>query len=124
MEQIVNGMKLLREQYPGDFIPYNLAELFRGCEKLEKSTWTWTHDLYHRVHTEWQPLLSGVHPIMMEKFAKAGEGGGVHAHPPFIIVTIRYKVAVYAPAEWADTLTLFHLYQSEVGGRLISSANR
>jgi hypothetical protein len=21
------------------------------------------------------------------------------------------KVAVYAPAEWADTLTLFHLYQ-------------
>jgi hypothetical protein len=25
--------------------------------------------------------------------------------------TITYKVAVYAPAEWAGTLTLFHLYQ-------------
>jgi hypothetical protein len=31
---------------------------------------------------------------------------------PFTIVTITYKVAVYAPAEWADTLTLFHFYRS------------
>ncbi len=31
--------------------------------------------------------------------------------PPFITFTITSKVAVYAPAEWADTLTLFHLYQ-------------
>jgi hypothetical protein len=31
--------------------------------------------------------------------------------PPFTIVTITYKVAVYAATEWADTLTLFHLYQ-------------
>jgi hypothetical protein len=29
-------MKLHREKYPGDFIPYNLPELFQGCEKLEK----------------------------------------------------------------------------------------
>ncbi len=29
--------------------------------------------------------------------------------PPFITFTITIKVAVYAPAEWADTLTLFHL---------------
>ena len=29
--------------------------------------------------------------------------------PPFITFTITSKVAVYAPAEWADTLTLFHL---------------
>jgi hypothetical protein len=34
------------------------------------------------------------------------EGG-----PLFTTVTIAYKVAVCAPAEWADTLTLFHLYQ-------------
>jgi hypothetical protein len=33
---------------------------------------------------------------MMEKLAQAGEGEGD-------------KVEVYAPAEWADTLTLFHL---------------
>ncbi len=31
--------------------------------------------------------------------------------PPFTTITITSKVAVYAPAEWADTLTLFHLYQ-------------
>ncbi len=41
-----------------------------------------------------------------------GWGGG-HAHPPIITFTLTSKVAVYAPAEWADTLTLFlfHLYQ-------------
>jgi hypothetical protein len=31
--------------------------------------------------------------------------------PPFTSITITSKVAVYASAEWADTLTLFHLYQ-------------
>ncbi len=29
--------------------------------------------------------------------------------PPFITFTITSKVAVYAPAEWAYTLSLFHL---------------
>jgi hypothetical protein len=38
----------------------------------------------------------------------------VHAHPPFITFTITSKVAVYAPAEWADTLTLFHLYSKNM----------
>ncbi len=47
---------------------------------------------------------------MMEKLAKAGEGEGVGARPPpFTTFTITSKVAEYAPAEWADTLTLFHL---------------
>ncbi len=32
--------------------------------------------------------------------------------PPFITLTITSKVAVYAPAEWADTLTLFHLLEN------------
>ncbi len=32
----------------------------------------------------------------------------VHAHPLYVF-TITSKVAVYTPAEWADTLTLFHL---------------
>ncbi len=41
---------------------------------------------------------------MRVKLALAGKGGG--ARPP----TIASKVAVYASAEWADTLTLFHLY--------------
>jgi hypothetical protein len=42
------------------------------------------------------------------KLAWAGEGGGARP-PPFTTFTITSKVAVYAPAEWADTLTLFHL---------------
>jgi hypothetical protein len=37
-------------------------------------------------------------------------GWGVNAHPPLTIFTITYKVAVYAQAERADTLPLFHLY--------------
>jgi hypothetical protein len=46
----------------------------------------------------------------MEKLAQAGEVGG--ARPPLVsLVTNHVKVSVYAPAEWADTLTLFHLYQ-------------
>jgi len=58
-----------------------------------------------RVHTEWQ----FPHSIMMEKLALAGEGGDVRP-PPFALFTITYKVAVYAPAERADTLPVFHLY--------------
>ncbi len=53
-------------------------------------------------------MLSGVHSIMRVKLAHTGEGGGARPHP-FITFTITTKVAVYAPAEWADTLTLFHL---------------
>jgi hypothetical protein len=52
--------------------------------------------------------FSGVHPIMMEKSALAGKGGWC-TPTPFQPITITYKVEVYAPAEWADTSTLFHL---------------
>ncbi len=41
MEQRVDEMKYegtYREKYSGDFIPYNLPELFQGCEKLDKFT--------------------------------------------------------------------------------------
>jgi hypothetical protein len=62
----------------------------------------------HRVQTEWRRPLSSVHSIMMEK--SSGEGGGCML-TPFTIVTITYKVAVHAPAEWADTLALFHFYR-------------
>ncbi len=34
----VDGMKLQRETYSDDFIPYNLPKLFQGSEKLEKIT--------------------------------------------------------------------------------------
>ncbi len=48
---------------------------------------------------------------MMEKSAQPGECGGCTPtlfH--YIYSTITYKVVVYAPAEWADTLPLFLLY--------------
>jgi hypothetical protein len=32
-------------------------------------------------YTEWQRTLSGVHSIMMEKLAQAGEGGGCTSFP-------------------------------------------
>jgi hypothetical protein len=63
----------------------------------------------HRVHTEWQWPISGVHSIMMEKSALTGEGGGCRPIP-FHSITIMNKVAVYAPAERVDILHLFHLY--------------
>ncbi len=67
----------------------------------------------HRVHTEWQSPLSGVHSIMMEKLAWPGEGGECTAHPPsFTIFIITFKVVVYASAERADMyiILLFLLY--------------
>ncbi len=64
-----------------------------------------------REYTELQPLLSGVHSVMRVKLALAGEGGGARP-PPFITFTITSKVAVYAPAEWIDTITLFHLLEN------------
>jgi hypothetical protein len=37
----------------------------------------------------------------------------MHAHPLSLhLCTITSNVAVYAPAEWADTLTLFHLKEN------------
>ncbi len=45
----------------------------------------------------------------MEKLAQAGEGGG-STPTPFQPITIKYNVAVYAPAERAETLPVFPLY--------------
>jgi hypothetical protein len=67
----------------------------------------------HRVHTEWQCPISGVHSIMMEQSALAGEGVGCTPTPFTLFTnthTHTHKVAVYAPAERADTRLLFHLY--------------
>jgi hypothetical protein len=72
-----------------------------------------------RVHTEWQRPLSGVHFIKMEKLAQAGVRGGSAHPPPFTAFTISFKVAVYAPAVWADTLTLFHLCSGHIKDELI-----
>ncbi len=53
---------------------------------------------YHRVHTEWQWPLSGVHFVMMEKSAQPGEGVGCTAAPFHYIYhhVQRYSVQWYA----------------------------
>ncbi len=53
--------------------------MFFRAYKLEISNFLWTFShvgIFHRVHTEWQWPISGVHFIMTEKSALAGEGGG------------------------------------------------
>jgi hypothetical protein len=48
---------------------------------------------------------------MMEKLAQAGEGGRcTTTYFHYIIFTITYNIAVYTPAEGADTLLLFPIY--------------
>jgi hypothetical protein len=60
---------------------------------------------------------SGVHSIMMVKFAQPGEEGGARA-PSFTLLYLpsRAKVVVYALAERADTLLLFLLNLSLLCG--------
>jgi hypothetical protein len=53
-----------------------------------------TSDPGHRVHTEWKWPISGVHSIMMEISALAGEGVRGARPPPFTLFTITYNVAV------------------------------
>ncbi len=74
-------------------------------EKIRETGKAWDTEC-----TEWQRPLSGVHSIMMEKLAQAGEGMGSARPPPFTTSTITYKIVVYAPAKREDTLPLVLLY--------------
>jgi hypothetical protein len=51
MERSVDGMKLQREKCAVDFIPYNLPELFQGCEKLNKCSWARNCVLFHHKYS-------------------------------------------------------------------------
>jgi hypothetical protein len=72
----------------------------------------------HRVHTEWQRPLPGVHSIMMEKLDLAGEGGVVHAHPHHHIYHHVQDCCVRSSWEDRYTVPLFLLYpfMYSVGG--------
>ncbi len=59
----------------------------------------------HRVHTEWQLLLSGVHSIMMEKLAQPGEAGWLGLGSTIYVQSFSVR------SNWVgNTLILFHLY--------------
>jgi hypothetical protein len=47
MERSVGKMKCIERKYSGGFIPYNLTELFQGCEELKKFTCARSCVLYH-----------------------------------------------------------------------------
>jgi hypothetical protein len=51
----------------------------------------WLIDVDHRVHTEWQWPLSGIHFIMMVKSAQPGKGGGC-ALPIWLSIPSRAKL--------------------------------
>ncbi len=53
--------------------PSNIWFAKEKCSK--KKIWSVWPGNNHRVYTEWQRPLSGVHSITMEKLAQAGEGG-------------------------------------------------
>jgi hypothetical protein len=64
----------------------------------------------------WRYIPQSTHRVAIADFWRASYhwlvrvgGARLHAHPSQPI-TITHKVAVYAPAERADTLPLFHLY--------------
>ncbi len=63
---------------------------------------------HHRVHR----VITSAFWLTFSHEGKISLAGGVGGArpPPFITFTITSKVAVYAPVEWADTLTLFHFY--------------
>ena len=63
----------------------------------------------------WDPRVHRVATAFWRTFSDEGKidpgwwGLGGRRPPPLFTFTITSKVAVYAPAEWEDTLTLFHL---------------
>jgi hypothetical protein len=67
----------------------NSSEMMRFC----------AHAHNHRVHTEWQWPLSGVHSIMMVKPAQPGEVGGCSPTPFHSIYHHERSCIVCAPAE-------------------------
>jgi hypothetical protein len=73
----------------------------------------------HRVQTEWQLPISGVHSIMMEKFAQDGEGGGYNPPSSFYSSYTHVQSSMYAPAERADT----HSYNSPLPLNVLCGPN-
>ncbi len=64
----------------------------------------------HRVHTEWQRPLSGVHSIMMEKIAQSDEGWGCTPIPFHHIYHHVQSCSVRFSLEWRHTPPIFHVY--------------
>jgi len=51
-----------------------------------------SHCFYHRVHTEWQLPLSGVHFILMEKSAQPGKVRAGYKRPPYFTISIPSRI--------------------------------
>jgi hypothetical protein len=80
---------------------------------------TWVFKRYrHRVQTEWQRPLSGVHSIMMEKFALTGEGGGGGCTqtplPQYLPLRTKLQCTLQLRGQIC-VLLLFHMYSMGAG---------
>ncbi len=82
----------------GNFVRYLCVLVLRHQMRVSNYFVNSSYSVAHRVHTERQRPLSGVHFIRMEKLAQAGDGGG--ARTPLYLPS-KYKVAGYDPAERA-----------------------
>jgi hypothetical protein len=63
--------------------------------------------VYHKVHTEWQLPLSGVHSIMMEKLARPGEGGKCTLPLPLYLPS-RAKLRCMTKLRWQIHSPYYH----------------
>ncbi len=75
--------------------------------------------------TEWQRPLSGVHSIMTEKFAQAGEGGGCTPATPFHYI-YHHEQSFGVCSNWESryTLPLFLLYPYMYSVVMLINANK
>ncbi len=65
--------------------------------------------LYHRVHESGNGRFLAYIPSRLKNQPSLVRVGGARP-PPFTLFTITYKIAVYAPAEWACTYSLHSPY--------------
>ena len=72
----------------------------------------------HRVHTEWQRPLSGIHSIMMEKLAQACEGGGctptpfryIYHHVQICGVSLQLRGQIHTPYFYSTPICILCSY--------------
>ncbi len=68
----------------------------------------------HRVHTEWQWPLSGVHSIMMEKLVHPGEDGGGGCTPTAYHYIYHYVRICGVRSSWGGRYTPHIFYSTTV----------
>ncbi len=107
-------------------ILYRVLCLTAHCQYLKfKSHCSLIHSHRHRVHTEWQWPLPGVHSIKMVKPAQPGEAGGC-TPPPFTLhIYLHKQSTLQLRGQIPNTLPLFilHRYMYSVFTRALKKSH-